>query len=252
EDPHADAAAEVSAELRLLAGRVASADLAVAGPLSPAEVAGVLREAFDPAARDLLGARSVTAPASATPGDNGPAPANATPLARCTGWDHYQTEDAWHATYWVAEWPRLEVGADWLAPLMLVRTAGIRTVSLIMEAVPPALAVRRVERDVLGHEVDAQQRSRWGFATTARHSREHEGALRREQELVSGYVDVRFAGFVAVTGATRHQLDEACRDVEQAAVQSHLDLRRLYGQQAEAFVATLPACAGLARPGVLR
>jgi hypothetical protein len=121
-----------------------------------------------------------------------------------------------------------------------------------MEPVAPSKAVRRVERDVLGHQVDAQQRSKWGFATTARHSREHEGALRREHELVTGYVDVRFAGFVSVTAGSPDELDVACRDVEQAAVQSHLDLRRLRGQQAEAFVASLPLCAGLARSGVLR
>ena len=246
QDPREAALAEVVSELRLLAGRLQSAELAVGGPLSPVELARVLRESFDPAARELLGARAVSGDGSS------PAPRNATPLARQTGWDHYRTEDAWHATYWVAEWPRLEVGADWLAPLMLVRTAGIRTVAVTMEPVPPAVAVRRVERDVLGHDVDAQQRSRWGFATTARHTREHEGAVRREQELVTGYVDLRFAGFVSVTAADREQLDAACRDVEQAAVQSHLDLRRLYGQQAEAFVATLPVCAGLARPGLAR
>jgi hypothetical protein len=49
-----------------------------------------------------------------------------------------------------------------------------------------------------------------------------------------------------VTAAERPELDDACAEVEQAARRAHLDLRRLYGQQEEAFTWTLPLARGLA------
>ncbi|MBA2426759.1 MAG: hypothetical protein H0V60_06720 [Actinobacteria bacterium] len=46
--------------------------------------------------------------------------------------------------------------------------------------------------------------------------------------------------------ATPEELEAACGEVEQAAGQSWLDLRLLYGQQAEAFTwGALPICRGL-------
>ena len=46
-------------------------------------------------------------------------------------------------------------------------------------------------------------------------------------------------------GATEAELDVACAEIEQAARPANLDLRRLYGQQAEAFTWTLPLGRGL-------
>ena len=46
----------------------------------------------------------------------------------------------WHATYWIAEWPRIDVGPDFLAPLLLGPLR--RSVSVVMEPVSPARAVR--------------------------------------------------------------------------------------------------------------
>jgi len=46
--------------------------------------------------------------------------------------------------------------------------------------------------------------------------------------------------------ATPEELEADCGEVEQAAGQSWLDLRLLYGQQAEAFTwGALPICRGL-------
>ena len=35
-------------------------------------------------------------------------------------------DGTWHATYWVAEWPRTDVGPDFLGPLLFVVGAGAR------------------------------------------------------------------------------------------------------------------------------
>jgi hypothetical protein len=51
---------------------------------------------------------------------------------------------------------------------------------------------------------------------------------------------------VTVTAGDPEELAAACAEVEQSAHQAHLDLRRLYGQQAEGFTWTLPLARGLA------
>jgi hypothetical protein len=50
---------------------------------------------------------------------------------------------------------------------------------------------------------------------------------------------------VTVTAADVAELDRACAELEQTAHQSHLELRRLFGRQREAFTWTLPLGRGL-------
>jgi hypothetical protein len=93
---------------------------------------------------------------------------------------------------------------------------------------------------------DEQLRRRAGFLTSARRRREAEGVLQREGELADGHGEYRFSGYVTVTAGDPEELAAACAEVEQSAHQAHLDLRRLYGQQAEGFTWTLPLARGLA------
>ena len=69
--------------------------------------------------------------------------------------------------------------------------------------------------------------------------------IRREAELADGHADYRFSGYVTVTAADRDGLEAACAETEQVAERAHLELRRLYGRQAEAFTWTLPLARGL-------
>ena len=59
------------------------------------------------------------------------------PLGVEEGWGDLRTDASWHATYWVAEWPRTEVGCDFLLPL-LIQPQLRRTVAVVMEPLPPA------------------------------------------------------------------------------------------------------------------
>jgi len=226
-------------ELHGLRHRLSAADLTVDGMLTPRLLAGTLRTAFDPHARAAL-ARRATAAAD----EGGTNAANAWPLATETHWSAYRTADVWHATYWIAQWPRSPVGADFLAPLLLGTTAS-RTVSVTMEPVSPLKAHREVEHAVLKGQADEELRARAGFAATARRRRAQETAARREQELADGHADFRLAGYVTVTAGSPDELEAACGEVEQAAQQSFLDLRRLHGRQDVAFTWTLPLGRGL-------
>ena len=76
--------------------------------------------------------------------------------------------------------------------------------------------------------------------------READGVVRREAELADGHAEFRFSGYVTVTAPDRAALETACVETEQAAQTAHLELRRLYGRQAEAYTWTLPLARGLA------
>lgn len=165
------------------------------------------------------------------------------PLVVEEDWAALRTDGAWHATYWIAEWPRVDVGPEFLAPLLL--SSARRSVAVVMEPLSPARAVRQAERARTADIADAELRRRGGFLATARRTSEAELAGRREQELADGHASFRFSGYVTVTASTRSELDTACDATEQAASQCRLELRRLYGDQARAFTCTLPVGRGL-------
>ncbi len=165
------------------------------------------------------------------------------PLVTETGWGSLRADGNWHATYWVAEWPRVDVGPEFLGPLLLGSVR--RRVSVVMEPISPARAVRQAERARTADVADAELRRRGGFLATARRAREAEVAARREEELADGHASFRFSGYVSVSAPSLEQLSAACDATEQAASQCRLELRRLYGDQERAFTCTLPLGRGL-------
>lgn len=158
-------------------------------------------------------------------------------------WSALRIDRDWHATYWVAEWPRLEVGPAFLQPLLV---SGSRTaVSVVMAPVPTDRALREVRSARTADLADAALRERAGFLSSARREREAEGVARREGELAEGHAEYRFSGYVTVSAGSEDGLAVACSEVEHAAHAARLELRRLYGRQAEAFTWTRPLGRGL-------
>jgi hypothetical protein len=216
-------------ELRLLDGQLRGADLRPGPPLGPNDLAGVLRMPHLPAG--ALSAR--------------PRPASrAWAMAAEETWSAFHADDGWHATYWIADWPRVEVSPDFLAP-MLVST-GRRSVAVVMAPVPADRAMRQTRSARTADVADAELRHRAGFLPSERREREAEGVIRREGELADGHAEYRFSGYVTVSASDRASLDAGCAEVEHAAQAARLDLRRLYGRQSEAFTWTLPLARGLA------
>jgi hypothetical protein len=226
-------------EVRSLQAQLSSAHVPVDGVLSPRVLSSVLRRGIEVSPLD--GRAADLAEADGMVGLGG----SPWPLGSETTWSTYRTDAIWHATYWISEWPRVEVGPDFLAPLLL--SAGARrTVSVVMEPVSPAKAAREAEQARTAGAADAELRRRGGFMPTARRRREEESLARRETELADGHAQYRFSGYVGVSAPSEEELAAACGAVEQAAGQSRLELRRMYGEQERAFSYTLPLGRGLA------
>jgi hypothetical protein len=164
-------------------------------------------------------------------------------MATSVEWSRVRTDANWHATYWIAEWPRIDVGPDFLAPLLLGPLR--RSIGVVMEPVSPSRAVRAVEQARTADIADSELRRRGGFLSTARRAREAELVARRETELADGHGSYRFSGYVTVTAPSAPQLEAWCETTEHAAGQARLELRRLYGDQERALLCTLPLCRGL-------
>ncbi|HSO94810.1 MAG TPA: SCO6880 family protein [Acidimicrobiia bacterium] len=234
-DPVNDPAVEaLLEELHRFSVRLEHAGLVVDPPLAPAELAGVLRLRADPSGASRLG---VTAHANGTNVGHVSAH-NQAPLAVAVAWRHVRVDQSWHRTFWIAEWPRLEAPADWLAGLLL-HSGGVRTVTVVYEPVTPSRSRRAVDREATRLVSDEEERTARGFRIRAQHRRAETEVLARESELVSGFAELRFAGFVTVTAPDLVALDEQASDWEQVAAQSGLELRALDGQH------DLGLCAGL-------
>ncbi|MEV7064310.1 SCO6880 family protein [Streptomyces collinus] len=204
-----------------------NAGLQVTGWLSAREIAAVIRTAYDPKALAALQQWSQTGRAEADP-------AAAGPVVQFEDYDRLATDSARHATYWVENWPRTEMGAGFLHGVMF--TAGVRR-SLSLIYVPQGLesALRDVQRKKAAIIADANERARRGQVDSEEDSIEYADVKTRERQLIAGHADVALTGLVTVTAETDALLDAACAQIETHAVTSGVDLRRLNCQQADAF-----------------
>jgi len=201
--------------------------------LSAPELAMSLRVAFDPAATRTIPSIEVFDAADAGP------------LAVDGSWDHLRTDSSYHRVYVISQWPRIRTGASFLSPLLL--KPGIRrTFSLVLQPIPIGKAMRDARRHQVERVTDRATRTKIGQLETEEDRQLDADVAQREKDLAAGHGDVRWLGLVAVSADTEEALDDACTEIEIAAAQALLDLRRLVGQQVEGFVAAaLPFGVGL-------
>ena len=239
--------AVVAREVLALHRALDGADVTVDGVLGPGALAGVIADAVLPVASNadriptgepLRGRRSDGASSDERTSGDWP-----WPMAMEPSWDAVHTDSTWHATYWIAEWPRIDVTPDFLGPLLFSPIR--RSISLVMEPMSPSRAARQVAQARTADLADGELRRRGGFLVTARHTREKESVEERDVELADGHAQYRFSGYVTVTGDTRDELAAGCAAVEQATAQAGIELRLLYGAQDVGFACSLPLGRGL-------
>lgn len=207
----------VEQQLLSLAEAARQADLTVQGWLNARELSAIMRSTFDPEAPTVGASSKLVGP-----------------IAVDEAWASLQTDSAHHCVYWIQEWPRSEVHAGFLQPLILSPGAR-RSVSFTAEPVAAAKAMKDIRRAKVEQIADAAQRTRLGQLEDESVRAEAEDLVRRERELVAGHGDLRFVGLVTVTATSHEELAAACVATEAAAAQALCELRKLVGQQASAF-----------------
>ena len=230
-------------EIASLHRALEGADVTVDGVLGPGALGRVISEASTP----MSEGRGAGRPDDQVPGRPAGGPEHPSswpwPMAVEPLWEAVHTDATWHATYWIAEWPRVEVTPDFLGPLFFSPLR--RSIVLTMEPVSPSRAARQVAQARTADLADGELRRRGGFLVTARHAREQRSVEERDVELADGHAQYRFSGYVTVTAGTLEELQNARAALEQVAGQARLELRLLYGEQDVAFACSLPIGRGL-------
>lgn len=224
------------ARLRLIEAELLRADLGTEGALSATALGECLRQGF--ASTSSL---RVTSAGGARGGGGSVWP---WPISWEESWRHYRAEGTFHATYWVAQWPRVDVGPDFLAPV-LAGAGHRRALSVVMQPIPGVKALRLTEHARTSQLADEELRRQTGFFPTAKERRQKEQIARRETELADGHSQYRFSGYVGVVAESTLKLEEECSELEQAAALSRLELRRMHGETSSSFCFTIPMARGL-------
>ncbi len=164
-------------------------------------------------------------------------------------WSHLAADGALHCTLWAAEWPRIDVRALFLQPLLMDSRA-TRTIAMCMELVGPSRAIRQAERASTETATERSLRARVGQRTSQRQSQRDRATGERERELAEGHAAVRYAAYVTVSVPSGGpdapaELESDVSRVELEAKRAPLRLERMWGQQADAFTFGLPLCRGL-------
>ena len=222
-------AAEVlRGDMASLVDSLRQAGIAVQGWLSEPEVAAIIRSAYDPAV--VLDPRT----------DPGANLAHAGPLSMSEYWDCLRHDSGWSSVLWLSEWPRIEVAADFLHPVVF--SPGVRrSLSLVVRPLPTDVALRQIRKEKTDAVADMAHKQKVGQIADLSDAQEYEDLLSRERSVVAGHTDVEFAGLLTVTAGDRETLDSARSQISRAATQAACEVRPLYGRQAQGFVcAALP------------
>ncbi len=221
------AAAVLSADMVGVEHGLRSSGLRVGHWLSPAELAVIVRSAYDPAS-------------NLVPGRPGATLATAGPVAISERWDRFRSDTAWSTVLWISDWPRIDVPPHFLHPLVF--SPGVRkTITIIARPTSAGEALKAIRREKTEAISDSIQKAKIGQIQDLSDTQEYNDLLDRERALISGHADVAFSGFITVTAPNEDQLAAAVSQIERAAAQAACETRILHGQQTQAFVtAALP------------
>lgn len=237
--------------LRPLTGQIQSADLEVEAWLAPRELAEVIRTAYDPHAAGHLAERRAAAHAAAARGaahegmEPGVDSKMAGPMAAEARSGSYSHDGAVSVTYWVENWPRNQVFATALGPI-LGEGRFRRAFSLHIQPLPPRTAEREVMRERTARSVAVRMRQRTGQIVPEHERAALERADAQDAERAAGHGLVRFAAYLTVTVTDPAQLDDACAALEADAAAARLEIRRMWFAQDIGFaMGALPVGYGL-------
>jgi hypothetical protein len=241
------AAAEVGRLLPGLESALGTCGVTVLGRASPAEIAGVVRTAYDPATRGEV--NRLLAQARADQPDHGLDWAEAGPVGAEEEPGCYRHDSGISVTWAWQEAPRQNVPADVLARLVAPGRYPKR-VSLQYRPFGAAEATRVLEAEVTAAQFREVYRRRTGRDETARDSYDRAHARQAAAEEAAGAGVGLVSMYVTVTVATEAELSRAAAETEAAAESSRIRLRRMTYSQAAGFAATLPC--GICPPELAR
>jgi hypothetical protein len=244
----AAAAAAVTRTLHGLTPGLGACGVAVNGLASPAELAGTVRTAYDPAARGEI-TRLLAAARNARDGGTPLTWLDAGPAGAQEMTDCYQHDGGISVTWAWSEAPRQNVTSAVLARLASPGPF-VKRLTMQYRPLPAAAAARAIEAEVNAAGFREAYRRKTGRDATARDNYDAARAAQAAAEEASGAGVVLIGCYVTVTVTDAADLPRAVAATEAAAEASRIRLRRMYNSQAAGFAATLPC--GICPPEMSR
>ncbi|MFI7632278.1 SCO6880 family protein [Microbispora rosea] len=218
---------ELGRTTEALASALGSCGVTVTGWATAPELAGIVRAAYDPAARaDTARSDDLTW-------------ADAGPIGAEEHSDHYRHDSGISVSWAWHEAPRQNVPADVLSRLVAPSPYPKR-VSLQYRPLPAAEATRVLEDEVNAAAFREQYRRRTGRDETARDAYDQARARQAAVEEATGAGVTLVTLYVTTTVTHEEDLAQAVAITEAAAEASRIRLRRLWGSQSAGFATTLP------------
>jgi hypothetical protein len=152
---------------------------------------------------------------------------------------HVKVDDAYHRAYWIRQWPRTDLNANWMEPLLLHPGVN-RSITIHLEPISASSSRRHIDRSATKLETDAIQQTRSGFRIGDNHRRAAQAVSDRETELGSGFAEFAYFGIIVVTATDSGELRSACLDFEQTSSACGIDLRPLDGRHELGLACSLP------------
>src|SRR6185437_6851224 len=233
----AEAAAEVGRALHGLESALGTCGVTVLGRATPAEIAGVVRTAYDPATRGEVNRLLAQA------GDGRPVPglswSEAGPIGAEEEPGCYRHDSGISISWSWSEAPRQNVTADVLARLVAPGRYPKR-VSLQYRPFSAAEAIRVLEAEVNAAQFRSVYKRRTGRDESARDSYDQARARQAAAEEAAGAGVCLVSLYVTVTVTSDAELPRAAAETEAAAESSKIRMRRMTYSQAAGWAATLP------------
>jgi len=243
----AEAITEMGRTLPGMESALGACGVAVLTRAGAADIAGMVRTAFDPAVRGEVN-RLLAAGIGPALGEQLDW-ASAGPAGADEAWDCYRHGSGTSATWAWREAPRQNVHSDVLARLVAPGRFAKR-VTLQYRPFPAAAVARLLENEVRAAEFRSEYSRRTRRDVTARDAHDHARARQAADEEARGAGVSLLGLYVTVTVTDPAQLGRAVADTEAAAESSKIRLQRMYRSQAAGFTATLPC--GICLPALAR
>lgn len=229
-----EAAGEFSRCLHGLQTGLAGCGVTVLGRASAAQLAGMVRAAYDPASRGEVNRLTAT---------NGHQPmltwADAGPVGAEEASDHYRHDSGVSVSWSWSEAPRQQVHSAVLSHL-LAPGGHPKRVTLLYRPFSAGTAARTLESEVNATGFRGEWNRRQGKDPTARDIADRERAQQAAAEEAVGAGVCLVSLYVTVTVSDPEELPGAVADVESRADTAKIRLRRMYFSQSAGFAATLP------------
>lgn len=239
-DDLASAAAAVTRQLHGLTPGLGSCGVAVDGLATAAEIAGMVRSAFDPASRGEVGRILEGKRAGAPPLTW----ASAGPVGAFEYTDRLVADSGISVSWLMDDAPRSPVTSSVLAQLVSPQHECVKRVTLQYRVMPAAEAARAIEAEVQAAGFRQELKARTGRDATARDNADAARAMQAAREEAAGAGMVLLGCYITATvlntDGHEDRLARVVSATEASADASLIRTRRAWGSQSAVFAVGLP------------